>query len=366
MSLQLSVMGIFILTPLFAYAGASPWKIATWIGIVAVLASKEAKNRSSYTYRGQMRDYLVAIGGGVGFTLLHLVTCILNPPFSPKRINSSAHTIVPIAGMLFGNALSAATLGMSTLLSNFLESGRDRVELRLARGANVWEASLPVVREAAEKALLPTVNAMASTGLIFLPGMLTGQLLGGQSPSNAAAYQIMIYFAIAASSCLTAIFLSGLVAARMIDVRGTGALIPRSSIPGLKEKNAARSEETGSEASKASPPPSKFTVLTNITYLGTGTSEPLMQIRQLTVESTNITVPSLDLHAGDRAGIRGKSGVGKTQLLRSLARLDPVAATASATANESDNANTVYLEGQLWTDTAPARWRSDVISLPPL
>jgi len=74
----------------------------------------------------------------------------------------NAQTIIPIAGMLFGSALSATTLGMSILLGNFLEGGRGRVELRLARGANVWEAALPAVREAVEAALMPTVNAMAA------------------------------------------------------------------------------------------------------------------------------------------------------------------------------------------------------------
>lgn len=51
---------------------------------------------------------------------------------------------------------------MAILLSNFLEGGRERVELRLSRGANVWEAALPAVREAVEAALMPTVNAMAA------------------------------------------------------------------------------------------------------------------------------------------------------------------------------------------------------------
>jgi putative ABC transport system permease protein len=101
--------------------------------------------------------------------------------------------------MLFGSALSATSLGMSILLSNFLENGRERVELRLSRGASVWESSVPAVREAVEAALMPTVNAMAAAGIIFMPGMMTGQILGGQSPATAPAYQLMIYFGIASS-----------------------------------------------------------------------------------------------------------------------------------------------------------------------
>jgi ABC-type iron transport system FetAB permease component len=162
MTLQLVVMGTFVLTPLFSFVSASPSKILGWLSIVAVLAAREAVSRSKYTYGGQMGDCFLAIFGGVGLTLAHLVTCVLHPPFSPTRTIASAETIVPIAGMLFGSALSATSLGMAILLSNFLEGGRERVELRLSRGANVWEAALPAVREAVEVALMPTVNAMAA------------------------------------------------------------------------------------------------------------------------------------------------------------------------------------------------------------
>lgn len=162
MSGQLSLVGLFVLTPLFAFAASSPWKIAAWVSFVALVASREAASRSKYTYDGQMGDCLLALLGGVGLTLIHLVTCVLHRPFSPSKISFSAQTIIPIAGMLFGNALSATTLGMSVLLSNFLE-GRERVELRLAMGANVREAALPAIKEAVEAALMPTVNAMAAT-----------------------------------------------------------------------------------------------------------------------------------------------------------------------------------------------------------
>ena len=97
-------------------------------------------------------------------TLAHLVTFILHSPLSSSnKMHMSAQTVIPIAGMLFGNALSATTLCMSLLLSSFLESGRQMIELRLSRGANVWEASIPSIREAIEAALMPTVNAMAAT-----------------------------------------------------------------------------------------------------------------------------------------------------------------------------------------------------------
>ena len=66
MSGQLAIMGMFVLTPLFAYASSSPWKISLWVSFVAAVASREAASRSKYAYDGQVVDCLLALVGGVG------------------------------------------------------------------------------------------------------------------------------------------------------------------------------------------------------------------------------------------------------------------------------------------------------------
>ena len=47
---------------------------------------------------------------------------------------------------------------------------------------------------------MPILNAMAVAGVVSLPGMMTGQILAGADPVEAAKYQIMIMFAIAGST----------------------------------------------------------------------------------------------------------------------------------------------------------------------
>lgn len=340
MSLQLTIMGVFLLTPLFAFASTSPLKISIWISIVAAIASKEAVSRSKYTYKGQMKDCFIAILSGVGITLIHLMACI------KAKIN--AQTIIPMSGMLFGNALSAMTLGMSSLLNSYLEE-RQMIELRLARGANVREAALPPVRKAVETSLMPTINAMASTGLIFMPGMMSGQILGGQSPSQASAYQIMIYFAIATSGCLTSIILSSIVTARMFNLHRQ-ALVPWGLIPGLRK----RGETMITKQQTKSPVQQSELSSSSISNKSLDERiEPLLRVQNLTVESTNLHIQSLEVNRGDRIGIRGRSGVGKTQLLRSLSRLDY---------NTDDNGETnMFLKGQSCNDIMPSQWRSQVI-----
>ncbi|HEX9778094.1 MAG TPA: ABC transporter permease, partial [Geopsychrobacteraceae bacterium] len=52
-------------------------------------------------------------------------------------------------------------------------------------------------------ALIPTVNAMATMGIVFLPGMMTGQILSGTEPMLAVKYQSAIMCVITGSVALT-------------------------------------------------------------------------------------------------------------------------------------------------------------------
>ena len=67
--------------------------------------------------------------------------------------------IVPILGMILGNAISAIGVGLNTVQKEFSEN-RDKVETYLAMGASRFEAVKPVGVEALKLALLPTVNQM--------------------------------------------------------------------------------------------------------------------------------------------------------------------------------------------------------------
>jgi putative ABC transport system permease protein len=66
-------------------------------------------------------------------------------------------------------------------------------------------AAAPVTREALRSALMPTINSMAATGVVSLPGMMTGQILGGVPPAEAIKYQINVIFLIAGGTGLGAV-----------------------------------------------------------------------------------------------------------------------------------------------------------------
>jgi putative ABC transport system permease protein len=56
-----------------------------------------------------------------------------------------------------------------------------------------------------DSAILPTINSMVGMGIVFLPGMMTGQILSGTSPVTAIEYQIAIMLGILGSVALTVI-----------------------------------------------------------------------------------------------------------------------------------------------------------------
>lgn len=108
---------------------------------------------------------------------------------------------IPILGMVLGNALNGISLGLETALAGF-DSDRDRVEALLALGATRAEASREVVQRSVRTGLVPILNSMVAVGVISIPGMMTGQILGGEDPADAARYQLFILFSIAGGVAL--------------------------------------------------------------------------------------------------------------------------------------------------------------------
>ncbi len=190
---QLLFLG-WILVPVFSL---ERWWAVILLGVVMVLlATREAVQRSERTYRGIYLSAFVALLVGCGGAALLGTTVIVGvePWWEPRYL-------VPLLGMVLGNALTGLSLGLDRCLA-VLDEQRGRVEALLALGATWWEASRPVAAEAVRMAMIPILNAMSAVGLVTIPGMMTGQLLGGTPPDQAARYQIVIMFLIAAAVAL--------------------------------------------------------------------------------------------------------------------------------------------------------------------
>lgn len=112
---------------------------------------------------------------------------------------------IPLAGMIIGNAMTGVTLGLRTFMEA-LKTQRRKIDTLVNLGIDFKVILRPMVNQALEAALLPTLNSMLGMGIIFLPGMMTGQILSGTLPVTAIMYQIAIMIAICTSVCLTVFF----------------------------------------------------------------------------------------------------------------------------------------------------------------
>ncbi len=116
--------------------------------------------------------------------------------------------VIPITGMIVGNSMTGISLGIHTLVTRF-KNNRMEIEEALALGATPKQASDGIVNDAFDAAIMPTLNSMLGMGIIFLPGMMTGQILSGVDPTLAILYQIAIMLGILGGvSVTTYVFLA--------------------------------------------------------------------------------------------------------------------------------------------------------------
>jgi putative ABC transport system permease protein len=118
----------------------------------------------------------------------------------------SARYLIPITGMVIGNSITTSIVGLRSFYQS-LSRDEDRYRFYLMSGATKNEALLSFFSEAMKDAFNPTIASTATIGLIWLPGMMTGQILGGSDPSIAIKYQIMIMVAVFVGGVVT-VFIS--------------------------------------------------------------------------------------------------------------------------------------------------------------
>ncbi len=109
---------------------------------------------------------------------------------------------IPIAGMIIGNSMNALALALDRLFAG-LRSQRDLVEMYLCLGADPREASQAIVRDAIRAGMIPSINAMMGVGIVFLPGMMTGQILSGVDPLTAIRYQVVVMLMLVGATALS-------------------------------------------------------------------------------------------------------------------------------------------------------------------
>lgn len=196
MSIQLALVGIY-LKMLFDLN--HPWLNGLWILMMLLVADFSILRRAGLKARYFALATFTAVATSILFSTAYLVILVIQPAHY-----YDARYIVPLAGMILGNCLQGNVIALERFYSA-LRRNENEYTTFLMLGATRWEAVRPYFRDAVKAALNPTIAGMATMGLVSLPGMMTGQILGGSEPWLAVKYQIAIMICIFTSSTLAGI-----------------------------------------------------------------------------------------------------------------------------------------------------------------
>jgi putative ABC transport system permease protein len=122
-------------------------------------------------------------------------------------IEPTPQYIIPISGMIIGNAMVVSGLLLNQMKRE-AEVSRGEIEALLSLGATARQAFQKSLKRSVKASLIPTIDAMKTTGLVQLPGMMTGMIVAGANPVEAVRYQILIMFTITGAAALTSIVMS--------------------------------------------------------------------------------------------------------------------------------------------------------------
>lgn len=202
MVVQLAIVGLALK---FIFEVNSPLWTLLFAAVMAAAAAYEVTSRQERRIKGLSGWGLGAapplIAGFVATLFAATAIIAADPWYAPRYV-------LPVLGMLLGNALSGTSLVLDGMTQGATRE-RAAIEAALALGATRFEAMRHVLRRALTTGLMPILTAMAATGVVSLPGMMTGQILAGVEPINAAKYQVMIMFLIAGATGM-AVVIAGL------------------------------------------------------------------------------------------------------------------------------------------------------------
>lgn len=194
--LQLLALG-FVLR--WVFAARLWWVVVALLGVMTVVATRIVLKRSPDAPPGLFGSAFFSMALTSVTVTFAVTALIIRVPvwYEPRYI-------IPIAGMILGNSMTGIALALERLFSD-LDSRTGEILALTALGARRWELAGPSVRTSLRAGLIPTINAMAAAGIVFIPGMMTGQVLAGADPLEATKYQIVVMLMVSAATAVGSI-----------------------------------------------------------------------------------------------------------------------------------------------------------------
>lgn len=194
MTLQLLFVGLYLHV---VFRMDKPWVSGLWVLVMIIVADFSILRNSGLRFRKLAVPLFISLLVGTAVPLFYFVGLIL---LRPNVLE--ARFVIPIGGMILGNCLRSDVIGLRKFYQS-IRSGEKAFQQQLADGATLAEATKPYLTASLHEATAPMIASMSTIGLVSLPGMMTGVILGGQDPRVAVMYQIAIMITIFTGATLT-------------------------------------------------------------------------------------------------------------------------------------------------------------------
>lgn len=171
------------------------WLVFALLAVMVLFGALTARSRAKRV-PGSFWPLLIALAVA-GASTLGLVVAL-------GVFEATARYLVPVGGMVIGNAMTASAVALNRLGDEMADS-RARIEATLALGASAEEAAKPTVRRALRSGMITLVDSTKTTGLIFFPGTMVGMLLAGADPTDAVRLQLILLYTLLGSVSIAAL-----------------------------------------------------------------------------------------------------------------------------------------------------------------
>lgn len=196
MTVQLGLVGIFLK---YIFELNSLLLNLSWIFMMLMLTNYTMLKRSGLN----IKRFFMTTAIGLFTSTVIVMSAFLLLLTKPVPIYDARY-LIPVTGMLLGNCLRGNILGLERFYHS-IKKQKGEYLTYLTLGATFQEAILPFMQDALKAALNPMIASIATIGLVSLPGMMTGQILGGSFPLTAIKYQIAIMIAIFVSMAISVV-----------------------------------------------------------------------------------------------------------------------------------------------------------------
>lgn len=204
---QLIILG-FLLHYIFKIN--DKWLLVLCVFVIIVNASWNTISRSSPVMHHVFLISFVAIFVGTALPLLGTI--------ATGAIQFTANEVIPIGGMLANNGLIAINLAYQNLDRAFVQDGTN-IESKLSLAATTKLASKGAIRESIRLAIVPTIDSVKTYGLVSIPGMMTGLIIGGVPPLQAIKFQLLVVFIHTTATIMSALIATYLSYGQFFNAR---------------------------------------------------------------------------------------------------------------------------------------------------